>query len=40
MTQFGNLVFSGLTSGAIYAVFAVCLAFWFLWNPPAGLSTL
>lgn len=29
MTQFGNLVFSGLTSGAIYAVFAVCLAFWF-----------
>lgn len=29
MTNFGNLVISGLTSGAIYAVFAVCLAFWF-----------
>jgi branched-subunit amino acid ABC-type transport system permease component len=29
MTQLGNLVLSGLTSGAIYAVFAVCLTFWF-----------
>jgi branched-subunit amino acid ABC-type transport system permease component len=29
MTEFGNLVLAGLTSGAIYAVFAVCLAFWF-----------
>jgi branched-chain amino acid transport system permease protein len=29
MAKFGNLLFSGLTSGAIYAVFAVCLALWF-----------
>ncbi|HLH69114.1 MAG TPA: branched-chain amino acid ABC transporter permease [Candidatus Dormibacteraeota bacterium] len=29
MTEFGNLVLSGLTSGAIYAVLAVCLALWF-----------
>jgi branched-subunit amino acid ABC-type transport system permease component len=29
VTQLGNLVISGLTSGAIYAIFAVCLAFWF-----------
>jgi branched-chain amino acid transport system permease protein len=29
MAKFGNLLFSGLTSGAIYAVFAVCLSLWY-----------
>ena len=29
MAKFGNLLLAGLTSGAIYAVFAVCLAMWF-----------
>lgn len=29
MSDFGNLFLAGLTSGAIYAVFAACLAIWF-----------
>jgi branched-subunit amino acid ABC-type transport system permease component len=29
MAKFGNLLFAGLTSGAIYAVFAVCLSMWY-----------
>ena len=27
--KFGNLVIAGITSGSIYAVFAVCITFWF-----------
>jgi branched-chain amino acid transport system permease protein len=29
MSDFGNLLLAGITSGAIYAVFAACLAIWF-----------
>lgn len=29
MSNFGNLLLAGITSGAIYAVFAACLAIWF-----------
>ncbi|HEX5402678.1 MAG TPA: branched-chain amino acid ABC transporter permease [Pseudonocardiaceae bacterium] len=29
MSTFGNLLLAGITSGAIYAVFAACLAIWF-----------
>jgi branched-subunit amino acid ABC-type transport system permease component len=29
VAKFGNLLFAGLTSGAIYAVFAVCLSLWY-----------
>jgi branched-chain amino acid transport system permease protein len=29
VSNFGNLLLAGITSGAIYAVFAACLAIWF-----------
>ncbi|HEX5117001.1 MAG TPA: branched-chain amino acid ABC transporter permease [Pseudonocardiaceae bacterium] len=29
MSNFGNLLLAGITSGAIYAVFAACLSIWF-----------
>lgn len=29
MSNFGNLLLAGITSGSIYAVFAACLAIWF-----------
>jgi branched-chain amino acid transport system permease protein len=29
VAKFGNLLLAGLTSGAIYAVFAVCLSLWY-----------